>query len=491
MAEPLAPETLLAHYRIRSPLGAGGMGEVYLAEDARLGRRVALKILPAEFTQHPERIARFEQEARAASALNHPNIITVFDIGQQKGLHFIAFEYVDGVTLRQRMTTNSPALLEALEIACQTAAALQAAHEAGITHRDIKPENVMLRPDGYVKVLDFGLAKLTEKSEEKIDRKAAAKIKAKTEPGMVMGTVRYMSPEQARGQHVDERSDIFSLGVLLYELITGRTPFEGATPSDVIAAILREEPPLLKRYAPHAPPELESSVTKALNKNREQRYQTIKNLSDDLRLVKKRLELNAAWASLSSSERATHSNDALILSEAPTIELKNVTAKKARVRKSRPPKNIASLAILPLANVSKDSQMEYLSDGITESIINSLVQLPKLRVVPASTVQRYKGRAVDAQQVGQELDVRAVLTGRVQQVGKALIVKTELIDVTNNAQLWGEQYRRQLTDIFALQDDISQEISAKLRLQLTGEEKRKLVKHYTDNTEAYHLSTLR
>jgi serine/threonine-protein kinase len=384
-------------------------------------------------------------------------------------------------------------LREALEIACQITAALQAAHEAGITHRDIKPENVMLRPDGYVKVLDFGLAKLTEKAEQSFDAEAVTKVKAETQPGTVMGTARYMSPEQARGQHVDARSDIFSVGVLLYELVAGRLPFDGVTASDVMAAILRAEPEPLTRYVPHVVPELEWSVAKALRKDREERYQTMKSLGSDLRQMKTRLELDAALAHLSPAQAAAGDSGKASFSDAVTLELKSEDKKAAgarRPRKSKAPKSsktIDSLAILPLANASQDSQMEYLSDGITESIINSLAQLPKLRVVPASTVQRYKGQAVDPQRAGQELQVRAILTGRVQQVANALIVKTELIDVAHNAQLWGEQYRRQLTDIFALQDEISQEISDKLRLQLTGEEKRKLVKRYTDNTAAYHL----
>jgi eukaryotic-like serine/threonine-protein kinase len=517
MAGSLAPETRLAHYRILSSIGAGGMGEVYLAEDTRLGRRVALKLLPAEFTQHPERIARFEQEARAASALNHPNIITVFDIGQYDGRHFIAFEYVAGMTLRQHLA-DQLTLSKALDIALQTATALQAAHEAGITHRDIKPENVMLRPDGYVKVLDFGLAKLTERLGESganrhsgedeptlvlsASRAAAAPALRRpvapipTDPGTVMGTMRYMSPEQARGQRVDARSDIFSLGVVLYEMIAGRLPFDGATSSDVLAAILRGRPKPLTKTVAHCPAELETSVAKALRKDRAQRYQTITELCNDLRQVKTRLEIDAALASLSPNEIAARSSARLNtlssagLSEALTVGPSGEIGKPTNIRRPRKGKTsrtIDSLAILPLVNVSKDSQMEYLSDGITESIINSLAQLPKLRVVPASTVQRYKGQVTDPQLAGQELKVRAILTGRVQLLANSLIVKTELIDVHNNAQLWGEQYRRQLTDIFALQDEISQEISHQLRLQLSGEEKRKLVKRYTDNIEAYHL----
>ena len=495
MTELLRPDTLLAHYRVLAPLGAGGMGEVYLAEDARLGRRVALKILPAAFTQDPTRSARFEQEARAASALNHPNIITVFDIGQHCGRHFIAFEYVAGVTLRERLNGQALALKEAVEIACQTAAALQAAHAAGITHRDIKPENLMLRPDGYVKVLDFGLAKLTEKTEAKLDLEAATKVKADTEPGLVMGTVRYMSPEQARGQKVDARSDIFSLGVVLYEMLAGRVPFDGATASDVIAAILRTRPEPLLRLAPHVPAELAACVTKALRKDRDKRYQAIKELGGELRQVKTQLEIEAALAQQNSGKSATRSSTGTSFSEAVTVALPSDAVKSAarRPRKTKTvkapktPHTIDSLAILPLTNVNNDSQMEYLSDGITESIINSLAQLPKLRVVPASAVQRYKGGALDPQQTGQELNVHAVLTGRVQQVANSLIVKTALIDVANHAQLWGEEYRRPLTDIFALQDEISREISAKLRLRLTGEEQQRLVKRYTDNTAAYHL----
>src|SRR5262245_53690713 len=279
-------EGKISHYRILDQLGAGGMGEVYLAEDTRLGRKLALKILPAEFTRQPDRIARFKQEARAASALNHPNIITVYEIGEEAGVHFIAFEYVAGRTLRLSLSRAGMGLSEALEITIQISGALQAAHEAGITHRDIKPENVMLRPDGYVKVLDFGLAKLTEKSEESVDTEAETRLKAKTDPGTVMGTVAYMSPEQARGAQVDARSDIFSLGVLVYEMITGHLPFEGETSSDIIAAILKSEPLPISRHISSAPTELDWCVNKSLRKDREERYQTIKGFLSDLKQLK-------------------------------------------------------------------------------------------------------------------------------------------------------------------------------------------------------------
>ncbi len=467
------------------------MGEVWLAEDARLGRKLALKVLPADFTTDAARVARFEQEARAASALNHPGIITIYEIGEEDGIHFIATEFIEGRTLRQALSGEGIGLGEALEIATQIAGALQVAHEAGITHRDIKPENVMLRPDGYVKVLDFGLAKLTEKSSEIIDTEAATRIRNPTDPGTVMGTVSYMSPEQARGLKVDARSDIFSLGVVLYEMLAGRLPFDGQTASDVLAAILTSEPAPLSSVIPELPPELVASLVKALRKDIDGRYQSIKGFLNDLKLAKNRLDF-AAQLAVDRSQPFKRSIDEI--TDAATVELTSgelrglpTVHRQTKGRSYSSGKAIDSLAILPLANAGNDADMEYLSDGITESIINSLSQLPQLRVVPRSTVFRYKGSEIDPQSVGAELKVRAVMTGRVLQLGDSLIVKTELVDVAKQSQLWGEQYRRKLTDIFELQEEISREISSKLRLQLSGEEKQKLIKRYTDDTEAYHL----
>ncbi len=481
----------ISHYRILDKLGSGGMGEVYLAEDTRLGRKLALKILPAEFTQDAERVARFRQEARAASALNHPNIITIYEVGESEGVHFIATEYIEGRTLRHCLQLAGMQLREALEITIQIAGALQAAHEAGITHRDIKPENVMIRPDGYVKVLDFGLAKLTEKSDPKIDaatvdKEAATMLKANTDPGTVMGTVTYMSPEQARGLRVDARSDIFSLGVILYEMITGRPPFEGATSSDVIAAILVSDPRPISQFVAGVPAELEWNLNKALRKERDDRYQTVKSFLSDLKHLKNRLDFEAEFARIGPVEILNRTSGEI--SEAVTTEISGAVNQviAAPIRRSSG-RAVDSLAIIPLANDGGDAEMEYLGDGITESIINSLAQLPQLRVIPRSTVFRYKGQEVDPEEIGKELGVRAVLTGRIMQLGDSLIVKTELVDVGRHTQLWGEQYRRPFTDIFALQEEISQEISEKLRLQLTGEERQRLVKRYTDNTAAYHL----
>ncbi|MBO0860255.1 MAG: protein kinase [Chloracidobacterium sp.] len=491
----MVPRTI-SHYRILDKLGSGGMGEVYLAEDARLGRKLALKILPAEFTQAPDRVARFELEARAASALNHPNIITIYEVGEHEGAHFIATEFIEGRTLRQVLAPGGMPLNEALEIAIQTAGALQAAHEAGITHRDIKPENVMIRPDGYVKVLDFGLAKLTEKSGPKIapadpgkvDKEAATIFRPVTDPGTVIGTVTYMSPEQARGLRVDARSDIFSLGVMLYEMIAGRPPFDGATSIDVISAILVREPTPISRLVAGIPSECEWSLNKALRKDREDRYDTVRSFLSDLKLLKSRLNFEAELARAGQPAPLFEMTSGTPISEAVTTELSGVVDDliSSPARRSSG-KAIDSLAILPLINDGDDAEMEYLGDGITESIINSLTQLPQLRVIPRSTVFRYKGQITSPEEIGRELGVRAVLTGRILQHGDSLIVKTELVDVGRQTQLWGEQYRRSFTDIFSLQDDISREISGKLRLQLSGEERRKLVKHHTDNTEAWLL----
>ncbi len=287
----------IGHYQVQSLLGAGGMGEIYLAEDTQLGRKVAIKLLPVKFTADSSRVRRFAQEARAASALNHPNIITIHEIGEAStengATHYIVTEYVEGETLRQRMLRARQQRIEAsegIDIALQIAAALSAAHEAGIMHRDIKPENVMMRRDGIVKVLDFGLAKLTEPSSPVIDTQASTRVRYSTEAGVVMGTPRYMSPEQTRGEKVDARTDIFSLGVMLYEMVTGRAPFAGATTGEVIAAILRDKPPPLAEYAPDAPPEMERILSKALRKDREERYQTVNELLADLKRLKRRLE---------------------------------------------------------------------------------------------------------------------------------------------------------------------------------------------------------
>ena len=491
MKEARPANPTIAHYRLIAQLGVGGMGEVWLAEDTRLDRKVALKLLPVQWTQDSERVRRFIQEARAASALNHPNILTIHEIGQHEDQHYIVTEYIEGPTLRQRLTGARLTLPESLDIAAQVAGALQAAHSSGIVHRDIKPENIMLRPDGYVKVLDFGVAKLLEvrpaesgmQPEENAETllqtaadtpPPALRTPHSTAPGTVMGTPSYMSPEQARGLSVDARSDLFSLGIVLYEMLAGRLPFSGPTMSDVLVAILTAQPQPLVQVDPATPPELDRVVMKSLGKNCAERYQSANELLAELRRLRQQVDLNEAVTLAVSSADAFATNR------------QGVTA-QASGRRARTRRVIDSLAVLPLVNVGGDEEFEYLSEGITESIINSLSQVPKLRVVPRSVVFRYGGRKVDAQQAGEELGVRAVLTGRMRKLAGHLVIRVELIDVAKQAQLWGEQYRRRLTDIFELQEEIAREISQQLRLKLSGAEKKRLAHRYTDNTAAYHL----
>src|SRR5438128_989971 len=325
---------MLGHYRVLEQLGAGGMGEVYLAQDTRLGRKVALKMLPADLTAEDERVRRFQQEARAASALNHPNIITIYEIAEMDSRRFMATEFIDGETLFERLKAGLMKLYDALDVAVQVTSALCAAHQAGIVHRDIKPGNIMLRTYGIVKVLDFGLAMLTEQKHDGLE----AATLVKTKQGTVMGTAHYMSPEQARGQKMDARTDIFSLGVVLYEMVTGRVPFAGETMTDVLASILREQPPSLSQCAPEAPDELQRIVHSALRKDKEQRYQTAGDLWTDLKALKQRLEFEVELERSNLSRKATSTK---------------------RPRRSGKSNAIESLAVLPLINDSPDPDMEY------------------------------------------------------------------------------------------------------------------------------------
>ena len=468
------------------------MGEVYLAQDKQLDRTVALKILPDDLARDQMRMRRFIQEAKSASALNHPNIITIYEVGEAESTHFIVTEFIDGKTLRQRIMRGDLQATEALEIASQVAAALAAAHAAGIVHRDIKPDNIMIRRDGYIKVLDFGLAKLTEKSIERKSSAPEAMTLVNTEPGLVVGTVSYMSPEQARGLVVDTRSDIWSLGVVLYQMLTGREPFEGPTATDQIVSILEREPPPISLYAADAPPELDGIVARALAKNTGDRYQTIEEMGEHLKHARQRLAFQSELTRTMSTgikvaPPAQRSTPPRAPSHASSSAFSFTRRQSSILRRRALDRAIDSIAVLPLTNTSGDPNTEYLSDGITESIINSLSRLPRLRVMARSTVFRYKGRDADPLQVGEELGVRTVLTGRLRLFDDRLIIVTELVDTADGALLWGEQYNREQADIFAVQEEIAQEISEKLQLKLTGEEKERLAKRYTDDTEAYHL----
>ena len=473
MVEPQAESmtgNLIDHYRVVSLIGKGGMGEVYLAQDTQLGRQVALKLLSGDLTPRAERVRRFQQEARAASALNHPNILTIYQIGQTETAHFIATEFVEGKTLRERLIRARMELQEVLDVASQVASALGAAHAAGIVHRDIKPENVMIRRDGIVKVLDFGIAKLIEPDVAR-DSEALTKMMS-TSPGVMIGTVAYMSPEQARGLAVGARSDIWSLGVMIYEMLAHHRPFEGPTMSHIIVSILEHEPAAL---TPDVPVEVQRIVSRALRKDQNERYQTIHDMLGELQTAKE-----------------SHRFAARLRVDAPTVvtgssPLTKPSTGRFASKRQRTRSGIDSLAVLPLVNASADPNMEYLSDGITENIINNLAQVPKLRVVPRNTVFRYKGVEIDPHEIGQALNARVVLTGRVRQLGDRLIVGVELVDALSESQLWGEQFNREFTDIFKIQEEIASEIIEKLRLQLTDTEKKRLAKRHTRKTESYQL----
>jgi serine/threonine-protein kinase len=499
----VVPETI-SHYRILSKLGAGGMGEVYLAEDLNLGRRVALKLLPAKFTQDPERVRRFEQEARAASTLSHPNILTIYEIGQVQteagAVHFMATEFVEGETLRKRLSGRRMKLDEVVEIAIQIGSALVAAHGAGITHRDIKPENIMLRNDGYVKVLDFGLAKLTENAffrnfdpavtqDETLegpqaDLYATAQIETHqhTSPGVILGTLSYMSPEQARGLKVDSRTDIFSLGIVLYEMVAGRPPFEAATTGDMMVAILDRNPPPLARYAPNAPDELEWIVTKALAKDRDDRYQLMKSLLNDLKRLQKRLRFTS---SLDQAGGAEYEDGAETAEYRYDKDSGRTSSPSGRLSSGSQRLPVDSLAVLPFGGASDDPNAAYLAEGIPESLILNLSRLSKLRVMAWSTVARFRGQEVDALEIGRDLGVRAIFAGRMYQFADNLVIKTELVDTADGSQIWGAQYQRKLDDLGAIEQEISREICERLRLKLNEEERERLVKRYTENAAAY------
>jgi eukaryotic-like serine/threonine-protein kinase len=515
MTLPLASGTKLGRYEIRSKIGEGGMGEVYLAQDTELDRTVAIKILPQTLASNQDHLQRFIQEAKAASGLNHPHILTIHEIGATQNSRFIATEFIDGETLRQHILATMK-LAEVLDVAIQAGGALAAAHGAGIIHRDIKPENIMIRRDGIVKVLDFGLAKLTADNSAAISTQAPTRFK--TDPGKVVGTVTYMSPEQARGIECDARTDVFSLGVVIYEMVTGHLPFAGSTSSDVVASILSEkEPQPLARYSREVPAELERIVSKALRKNRDQRYQTIKDMLLDLQHLKdelefkRKLERSAPSRSKSAADvdqepvaetvvqSAAHPTAGVSLTSAFEFNKRTVVVAVAafvmialaiggyfyftRTRGE----TINSIAVLPFVNASGNPDAEYLSDGITESLINTISQLPHLKVMSRNSVFRYKGRDADAMVVGRDLGVQRVLTGRVTQHGDALSISVELINAGDNSQVWGQHYDRKLSDIFTTQNEIATEISEKLRLPLSGEDQKRVTKHYTDNVEAYQL----
>jgi serine/threonine protein kinase/Tfp pilus assembly protein PilF len=455
----------LGHYQISERLGAGGMGEVYRAKDLKLGRDVAIKVLREELASDPERLRRFEQEARSASALNHPNIITIYDIhlrhvsadlsaealakeeghggqvGKQEDVDYIAMEFVEGKTLREILSEGPLPTKKLLQLATQTAEGLAKAHSAGIVHRDLKPENLMVTGDGYVKILDFGLAKLLPQPDS--DSEAATITKEGTVAGVVMGTASYMSPEQALGKPLDARTDVFSLGAVLYEMATGTKAFQGETPAALFDGILHKTPAPSSSLNAELPADLDSIINKALAKNPSERY----------------------------------SSSMYLLQELESLKDEPVTAQK---------RFQSSVAVLPFANMSADPEQEYFCDGMAEEIISALTQVKGLRVVARTSAFAFKGKNVDVREISQKLGVDTVLEGSVRKAGNRLRISVQLIDVANDYHMWSERYDRELKDIFDIQDEIALAIVEKLEVKLLGGERAAVVKRHTDNLEAHN-----
>lgn len=460
------------HYEIIKQIGAGGMGEVYLAKDRKLDRQVAVKILNEKFSRDESNLERFIQEAKAASALNHPNILVIHEIGESENSNYIVSEFIEGKTLRTFVEASPMELVKILDIATQIANALTAAHNAKIVHRDIKPENIMIRPDGYVKILDFGLAKLVE--QKAVGFEALTIKQNETAKGLILGTVNYMSPEQAKGGQIDGRTDIFSFGVLLYEMIAGRTPFAGDSMSETFANLINSEPPPLSRFAPNMPDELQSIIAKTLRKKRDERYQTMKGLLADLKSLQKRLDFEEFAAADGLSRKKNNLIEPETDIQPPAAADSSDIAQK-------------SIAVLPFANMSADAENEYFCDGLAEELLIALAKIKDLKVAARTSSFAFKNRNVAVGEIGNTLNVSKILEGSVRKIGDRVRISVQLINVADGFHLWSERYDGEVKDIFDLQDEITLAVIDKLKVEFLSEERIALRNRYDENVEAYEL----
>jgi serine/threonine-protein kinase len=462
----------ISHYKILKEIGRGGMGEVYLADDLKLERQVVIKFLPQHLTRDRDYVVRFEREAKAAASLNHPNIVTIYDIIEENDQICIVMEYVRGQTLRDLLTTNYKLpVTKSIQIISQLCEGLSKAHDTGIIHRDIKPANIIITDNGIAKILDFGLAKL----------KGTSKLTKETS---TLGTIHYMSPEQTKGEEVDHRSDIWSLGIVLYEMLTDGLPFKGDYDQAIAYSIVNDNPEPLSASRKDIPKELERIVAKTLSKNPAERYQHMDDLLVDLKSILKEPE---AETLKSSSDQRKYTKRGVIRYSivGALLILLGVFGYQFWAGSAEA---IDSIAVLPFSNTANDPELEYLSDGMTESIINNLSKLPSLnKVIARSSVFQYKGKEITPKEVGEELGVKALLISRIGQRGDELSINVELVNTENSSRIWGNQYKRAFSKIFEIQDEISQSISENLRLKLSGEDHTRLTKRYTENSEAYKL----
>jgi serine/threonine protein kinase/tetratricopeptide (TPR) repeat protein len=482
----LSQGSRLGPYEILAPLGASGMGEVYRARDPRLGRDVAIKVLPEHLSQNPQALVRFEREAKAVAALSHPNILAVFDVGSEQGVHYLVTELLEGETLRARLTASAIPWRKTVEIGAAIAEGLSAAHSKGIIHRDLKPENIFLTSDGRVKILDFGLARL----QPALSPQAATSAPTETASGTILGTAGYMSPEQVRGIEANAPSDIFSLGCVLYEMIAGRRAFAGDTAIQTLAAILQSDPPPLAGSGKDYPPELGRMVARCLEKNPGERLQSARDLSFTLKGLLTAAEIPPAIKSTPAFSRkrlALAAAGALFLTAVIVLSLGPL---RDRLSARFSPSRIQSLAVLPLGNLSGDASQEYFADGMTEALISSLAQIRALKVISRTSIMRYKGTTKPLPEIARDLGVDAIVEGSVQRVGGRVRITAQLIHGATDQHLWAKEYEGDLSDVLRLESEVARAIAGEIRVQVTPEERTRLTAARAVNPEAHEAYLL-